>query len=403
MTDKEFSFTKPKLDALPAPAPGERAVYRDAHKNASGLQLRSTPTAKTFFIQKRVNGLPERVTLGRFPDMSIEQARKEAARMSALIAEGVNPNQDARALKSETTLKELFEEFLKHRRNRRGAYLSEKTKRSYRYDFGLYLDKWGNRKLSRFKDTDFAKLHAEIGKEHPVTANRVMAMASSLFGYAAERKLFKGANPAQGIQKFPETKRERFLQKDELPAFFKALAEEANETLRDYFLVSLLTGARRSNVQEMRWKDVHFERAEWRIPTTKNGEPQTVTLTPETVEILRAREGCDPVWAFPGTGATGHLVEPKKAWKRILERAGIEDLRIHDLRRTLGSWQTKTGASLAIVGKSLNHKSASATLIYARLDLDPVRESVERATGAMLAAAGVNPVAEVVELKQKRG
>lgn len=96
----------------------------------------------------------------------------------------------------------------------------------------------------------------------------------------------------------------------------------------------------------------------------------------------------------------GHIVEPKKAWKRVLERAGIDDLRIHDLRRTLGSWQAKTGASLTIVGKSLNHKSPSTTAIYARLDLDPVRESVDRATGAILAAAGVKETASIVSIKK---
>jgi len=117
---------------------------------------------------------------------------------------------------------------------------------------------------------------------------------------------------------------------------------------------------------------------------------------------LRARQGSSSsIWVFPGTGVTGHLVEPKKAWKRVLERAGISNLRIHDLRRTLGSWQAKTGASLVIVGKSLNHKSPSTTAIYARLDLDPVRESVERATGAMLVAAGLKQEAEIVPFKQK--
>ncbi|WP_031429847.1 tyrosine-type recombinase/integrase [Methylomicrobium agile] len=397
-----FDFTKPKLEALREPKPGGRIVYHDTHKNAAGLQLRHSGNTKTFFIQKRVDGKPERVTIGKFPDMSIENARKEAARLSALIAQKINPNTDARALKTETTLQELFDEFLKHRRNKRGAFLSEKTKRSYRYDFGLYLEKWGKRQLSQFKDTDFGKLHAAIGKEHPTTANRVIAMASSLFGYAVERKLFKGANPAHGIKKFPETKRDRFLQHDELPAFFKALAEEPNDTLRDYFLLSLLTGARRSNVQEMEWSQINLARAEWRIPTTKNGEPQTVTLSPEAVEILRNRQGCHAVWVFPGTGATGHIVEPKKAWRRVLDRAGIDNLRIHDLRRTLGSWQAKTGASLAIVGKSLNHKSPSTTAIYARLDLDPVRESVERATGAMLAAGGLKEAGEIIPINKRK-
>ena len=95
-------------------------------------------------------------------------------------------------------------------------------------------------------------------------------------------------------------------------------------------------------------------------------------------------------------------MEPKKGWKRILERAGIEDLRIHDLRRTLGSWQAKTGASLAIIGKSLNHKNQSTTAIYARLDLDPVRNSVNTATSAMLAAAGLKDSADVVKLKRQK-
>jgi integrase len=398
MAQNKINFTKAALDGLALPKAGMRDTYHDLKTN--GLQLRVTSNGvKTFSLFRRVkNGSPERVTLGRYPDMSIEQARTESTRLNGLLVQGINPNTDSRALKTETTMQELFDEFLKHRRNKRGAFLSEKTKRSYRYDFGLYLEKWGKRKLSQFKDTDFGKLHAEIGKEHSTTANRVIALASSLFGYAAERKLFKGANPAYGIKKFPETKRDRFLQSDELPAFFEALAEEPNDTLRDYFLISLLTGARRSNVQEMQWSQINLDRAEWRIPTTKNGEPQTVTLTPEAVTILQTRRGCDPVWIFPGTGATGHLVEPKKAWKRILDRAGLSDLRIHDLRRTLGSWQAKTGASLAIVGKSLNHKSPSTTAIYARLDLDPVRESVERATSAMLAAGRLKESGEIIPI-----
>jgi integrase len=402
MAENKFNFTKAALDGLPLPISGKRTAYHDAKTN--GLQIRITSSGiKTFCVFKRIKaGNPERMTLGRYPEMSIEQARKEAARINSLIADGINPNTDVRAMKTETTLQQLFDEFIKHRRNRRGAYLSEKTKRSYRYDFDLYLAKWGKRQLSIFKDTDFGKLHSEIGKEHPTTANRVIAMASSLFGYATEHKLFRGINPAHGIKKFPETKRDRFLQSDELPSFFRALAEETNDTLRDYFLISLLTGARRSNVQEMQWKQIHFDRAEWRIPTTKNGDPQTVTLTPEVIEILNERQNCDPLWVFPGTGITGHLVEPKKAWKRVLDRAGLEDLRIHDLRRTLGSWQAKTGASLVIVGKSLNHKSPSTTAIYARLDLDPIRASVERATGAMLTAAGIKPATAITPINQTK-
>lgn len=393
MAENKINFTKAVLDALPLPENGKRNAYHDSKTN--GLQLRITSTGvKTFSLFRRVkNSLPERVTLGRYPDMSIEQARKEAIRLNGLLVQGINPNSDARALKTETTLQEIFDDFLIHRRNKRGAFLSDKTKRTYKYDFDFYLGKWAKRKLSQFKDTDFGNLHREIGKDHPTTANRVIAMASSLFNYANERKVYKGENPAQGIKKFPETKRDRFVQADELPAFFSALADETNEILRDYFLISLLTGVRRSNVQEMQWEQINFDRAEWRIPKTKNGDPQTITLPVEALEILRnrfdRRIDRSVSWVFPGRGVTGHIVEPKKAWARILARSGLEDLRIHDLRRTLGSWQAKTGASLLIIGKTLNHKSPNTTAIYARLDLDPVRESVDKATNAMLVAAGL--------------
>jgi integrase len=100
----------------------------------------------------------------------------------------------------------------------------------------------------------------------------------------------------------------------------------------------------------------------------------------------------DSQWVFPGNGASGHLANPDKAWKRILSRAGIKDIRgtwIHDLRRSMGSWQANTGASLAIIGKSLNHKNVNTTAIYARLAMDPVRESMEKAAGAMFEAGGV--------------
>ena len=96
------------------------------------------------------------------------------------------------------------------------------------------------------------------------------------------------------------------------------------------------------------------------------------------------------------------MTSPKGAWHSVLMQAGLEDLRIHDLRRSLGSWQARLGANLAVIGKSLGHKDMASTLIYSRLDLDPVRESVERATSAMLTAAGMKAPAEVVSIPTKK-
>jgi integrase len=115
-----------------------------------------------------------------------------------------------------------------------------------------------------------------------------------------------------------------------------------------------------------------------------------VALSPIVLRLLENRKATSTgEWVFPGRGRTGHLVEPKSAWKRILKRAGLQDLRLHDLRRTLGSWQAATGASLPIIGKTLGHKSLSTTQIYARLNLDPVRLAVNTATDAMLLAGRV--------------
>jgi integrase len=141
----------------------------------------------------------------------------------------------------------------------------------------------------------------------------------------------------------------------------------------------------------MRWRDINFAAATWRIEQTKNGDPQTVHLPKQAMAILTARKlVSESPWVFEGPGKSGHLADPKKAWQRILAEAGIENLRIHDLRRTLGSYQAATGANGYIIGKSLGHRSQQSTAIYARLNLDPVRESVNKATDAMFGFVGLN-------------
>jgi integrase len=155
-------------------------------------------------------------------------------------------------------------------------------------------------------------------------------------------------------------------------------------------------------VLAMRWQDVNLQAATWRIPETKNDEPQVVALVPEAIEVLRERKPQRDGYVFSAPSKTGYMTPPKKRWRALLKRAELKDLRVHDLRRSLGSWQAISGASLAIIGKSLGHKSPDATMIYARLHLDPVRASVATATSAMLEAAGVKKPAKVLPMKQKR-
>jgi integrase len=235
-------------------------------------------------------------------------------------------------------------------------------------------------------------LHANIGKQFGIySANRILALLKTMFNKAIEWE-YCLSNPCMGIKKFKEKSRERFLQADELPRFFKALNSEPNKSFKDYFYITLLTGARRRTVGSMNWKDINFANNTWKIEETKNGELQIVHLSEPAINILKDRFNIrSSEWVFPSaTSASGHIEEPKTSWKKLLKRANIDDLHIHDLRRTLGSWQAATGANSYIIGKSLGHKTPQATAIYARLNLDPVRESVNKATDAMFATINQN-------------
>lgn len=226
-------------------------------------------------------------------------------------------------------------------------------------------------------------MHQKITENNGIyQANRMLARIRSMYNKAIEWG-WNGVNPASGIKQNREVKRDRFVQPKEFPEFFKALNEEPNIVARNYIWMSLFTGARKSNVLAMRWEDIDFSLKIWRIPNTKNGEPLIVPLDDRAVALLKDIEQTSE-WVFPSpASASGHLQDPKKAWKRILDRAGIKNLRIHDIRRTLGSYQAITGASLPIIGKTLGHKSQTATQIYARLDYDPVRESMKNALEKM--------------------
>ena len=380
---RRFNFTKKALDALPIPRNAQRAYFYDAQ--IRGLCAAVSPAGrKTFVLYRKINGRPERVNLGLYPDMSIEQARGKAEQMNSAIAQGENPRDDQRAMKQENTLGEFFEIYLEN-----FAKLHKRTWEKHDVSsFNKHLKHWSNLKLSAIRKIDAVNLHNAIKRNSgPYAANRTLELLSAMFNKAIEWG-WEGSNPAASVPAFPERKRERFLQPEELPAFFKALAEEQNETIRDYILISLFTGVRRSNVCAMRWEEISFERATWHIPLTKHGESETVTLSPEALAILETRKiNAVRQWVFPGRGKTGHLTEPKTCWARIIQRAGISNLRLHDLRRTLGSWQAAGGSSLPIIGKSLGHKSLSATQVYARLNLDPVRLSVNKAVASMLVAA----------------
>lgn len=377
---RRIKFTVEAINRLKCPAGKIQTWIYDTHTPALALFM-GQGGSKTFYVYRKVKGRPQRVKLGRFGDISIEQARKLAQRTTAAIAEGIDPMAEKRRQRAGETLGTLFTYYMETH-----ARVHKKSWQQDQWRFGRYLKRWSNRKLVEIERRDIQALHAKVGREQgPYAANRLLSMLRKMFNVA--RNVGHESNPAIGVQRFREQSRDRFLGADELPKFFESLEQEPNPTIRDYVMVALLTGARRRNVMSMRWRDVNLEGALWTIPASqsKNAQAMTVPLVELVLDILRRRQGGDSPFVFASYGKSGHLEDIKAAWQKILRRAGIADLRLHDLRRTFGSWQAATGASLPVIGKSLGHKNMASTAVYARLNLDPVRQSVNTAAAAMLA------------------
>ena len=377
MAKQTNNFTQAYLNSLEPAEKGKRYMVYD--NRCSGLAVRVTDKGvKSFLIQKRHEGKVIKVTLGKYPAMSIDQARLKYLERMNEISDGTNPNEEKRSKRNEITLNMLFNEYM--------TRYSKVHKKSWKYDereIPKFLGHWFSRKLTAISHQEVRKLHETTYAESGLyQANRILERLRAMYNKAREWG-YIDYNPTDGIKKYKEVKRDRFLQPDEMVRFFKALDEEENLVARSYFYILLFTGARKTNVLSMKWEDIHFETRFWRIPDTKNGEPQNVPLIDMAIEILQQLPRINQ-WVFPSTNSKeGHFADPKRPWNRILERANIENLRIHDIRRTLGSYQAITGSSLQIIGKSLGHKSMDSTQIYARLHTDPVRESMENAVSKM--------------------
>jgi integrase len=380
----QIPFTQQALGKLVG-MEGTRLVVHDPKTPGLRAELREGGTL-TLYVYRWLGseGRPIRVKLGTFPELTVDAARIEAAKVLAKIAVGENPTVAKRAKRDEPTIKELFTHWLEHH-----AKLHKKTWRQDEQQFERYFATLRNRKLSAIAKSDVQAWHAKIGESAgKYAANRALALLRAVFN-AADAFAFEGNNPAARVKMYREEKRDRFLQPSELPKFFAAIKADPNEAVRDYFMLCLFTGARRGNVLSMRWADLDLAQALWRIPDTKQGRVHHVPLSEPALAILNRRiKSADASgFVFPSHGKRGHIAETKAGWSRIIERAGLENLRPHDLRRTLGSYQAISGASLAIIGATLGHSQPTTTAIYARLTTNAVAESVSKAAAVIEAAA----------------
>jgi integrase len=377
MKTERVNLTRRVVDALPTPA-DKRTLTWDAHTRGLGVKVEPSGR-KSYFWAKTVNSKLRWHAIGDVEDVTLERARQRAAEINSDVAKwkehgSVGPLPFAKHRQSErATLGTAFDLYLESLKN-------DPDGKDWQYalwQFDKYLSHMRERELRAITVDEIRQLHASLAK-HPTTANRAVEKLRCIFNDAIARGLAT-TNPAEKPHrkkmKFRERKRKRWVEPSELPRFFAALAECRHADLRDFVIVSLFTGARKENVLSIRGKDVSLADNKWRIPKPKNKEPYEVPLLPEVKHVLEkriARHGDG--FLFPsGTSATGYIADPQRPWDALRKRAGIPDVHVHDLRRTFGSYQAATGASLAIIGKSLGHLDMSSTQIYSELNLDPVR------------------------------
>jgi integrase len=391
---KKLNFTKRALEALPVPPEGRQIVF-DTQTLGLGFTVFASGV-RTFFHRRFANGRAERTTLGSFDDLSIPVARGRAADINARAAQWKldgfkGPSPFAKTVRTGATFGELIEAYIKGKVSE--ANNPADAERNVRWMVKKYFPAWTARRIDSIGIDDVLTVRNKVGEQHKYQANRLVEMVKAVFSWSAKSRdgkvnFWPVENPARNVELYDEEKRERFLQPHELVAFNDELKKEAHRDLRDFLTLALATGARKSNVLAMRWTDIVFERANWNIPgiVSKNGKAYDVSLMPAALQVLRRRREETPddaEFVFPSHGKSGHLTNLKKQWDRFRKRAGFPDVRIHDIRRTKGSYMAISGVSLQHIGAVLGHRSLESTEIYARLHQESLRKATASGSAAM--------------------
>jgi len=366
-----------------------RCVLWDA--DVTGLGLRVYPSGKKAFVLSfRAKGQKKFMTLGAFGPLTLDAARKLAYRRLADVIEGHDPLAEKKANARAITVREMAALYIeRHARPRKKTWEADQRRLNR-----LVLPRLGAYPLASVSRADVADLHHAIGATRPHEANRTAALLSKLFECAISwgRLPDNHANPARKVDKFPEHKRDRWVTPEEMPKLLLAIGNEGNIYIRAALLLYLLTGLRRNELLGARREWIDWSRRELRLPDTKAGRPHYLPLSNPAMAILRSlpiEEG-NP-YLFPGRKTGQPLVELKGAWERVRTLAGVPDVRIHDLRRTAGSWLAQAGHSLHLIGRVLNHSTPSTTAIYARFQSDTVRDALEDHGRKILAAMDPEP------------
>jgi integrase len=353
----------------------------------TGFSVRCWDHTTSYSVRGRLRGQRIRVNIGRHGTFTPHTARREATRILGVLATGKDP----RVASAKTvSFKEAADTFLAHVAARRTAG----TVREYTGHLNDHLvPRFGRKPLAGVTTADLSKLHMDLGAR-PVLANRILSTTSSLYGWAETQALVPDLyNPARRVERYPEESKERFLSIQELSKLGEALRDLEKSGQWSPFALSairllLFTGCRRNEIRLLQWPHVDWDRAVINLKKAKRGK-RVVYLNAGALAVLRKLR------SFPDDG-NPYVIrgvkdkEPYKnlqdVWQIVRERAGLTDVRIHDLRHSVASVAGADGASLPLIGALLGHQSAPATKRYLHLTGDPTRGLADR-VGIVISSA----------------
>jgi len=416
-TDEKSESKLLKLDdrvvsALEAPAKGNRVYYDRGHKDAvAGFGCRVTAAgARSFILNYRTRGGQERrITIGSPPAWKAAAARRHAQELKRAIDQGKDPLKDIQEERDAPTMARLCQRF-------EDEYLPKKrpsTQRDYKAMIANeILPAMRALKVADVSYSDVDGLHRKITKRGvPYRANRVVALLSKMFSLAIKWQ-YRADNPAKGIERNQEDKRQRYLSMPEIQRLTKALAEHEDQQAANIIRLLLLTGARSEEVRAARWDQFDLEAGVWTKPaaTTKQKKFHRVPLSAPAKQLLseiRAAEEASAKkkerelspYVFAGRLAGTFREGIKRPWDEISAAAAFDQhTRIHDLRHTFASILASSGASLPLIGALLGHTQPATTARYAHLFDDPLRAATDR-VGALVDGRSA---AQVVEFRGGR-
>ena len=354
---------------------GKDAIFWD--RDLAGFGVRVYPSGKkVFVVQTRAFGRSKRVTLGSHGKLTAEQARKNAAAVIARIKKGQPPVPPEPA--PVPTVADLAERYQRE-------YVEMHCKPATVSHYRLMLRKHivpalGERLVAEVEHKDILSFHT--GLHHmPTVANRAVDILVKMYNLAdAWGWRPAGSNPCRGVSRFKVEKHEQFLTREELYRLGQVLRAASAERLASIHAAAairllVLTGCRRNEILGLRWDDLNFDTGEMRLPDSKTGA-RMVPLTSAAADVLNglARTPDNP-WVFPGKKKGTRLVNINDSWDRVRTRAGLDGVRLHDLRHTFASRALALGESLPMIGDLLGHRMVNTTARYAHLARDSVRES----------------------------